>query len=126
MDKRIINRKNAPASDAPYSPAIACGSFIFVSGQVPIDPGTGAIISADFGEQAEQCFQNLRAILEEAGSSLEKVVKTTAFLTNLDDFGKLNEAYKRHFPKERPARSCIEASRLPLGARVEIEAIAVI
>ena len=126
MQKKIIAMKNAPATDAPYSPAVICGSLVFVSGQVPLDPQTGAIVPGDFEKQAEQVFQNLKLVLEESGTSLEQVVKTTAFLTSMDDLGKLNEVYKRHFPKDRPARSCVAVSGLPLGAKVEIEAIAVI
>jgi 2-iminobutanoate/2-iminopropanoate deaminase len=126
MQKRVNIRKDAPAKDSPYSPAIVWGSLVFVSGQVPLNPQTGTIVSGDFEKQAEQAFQNLKTILEEAGSSLDKVLKTTSFLTNMDDLGKLNEVYKRHFPKDRPARSCVEVSRLPRGAKVEIEAIAII
>jgi len=99
---------------------------VFVSGQVPVDPKNGQIISDDFGQQAEQVFSNLKDVLGNADSSLEKVVKTTAFLTDLGDFGVLNEVYKKHFPKDRPARSCVEVSALPFGAKVEIEAIALI
>ena len=126
MEKRIVTRKDIPATDSPYSPAVVFGELVFVSGQVPVDPVSGAIISNDFEQQVEQVFRNLEAILAEAGSSLSKVVKTTAFLTDVDDFPKLNEAFKRHFPNDRPARSCVEVSRLPFDAKIEIEAIAAI
>ena len=120
MNKKAIDQK----PDAPYSPAVICGEMIFVSGQVPIDPQSGKIVSDDFREQAEQIFANLKSVLERSGSSLDKIVKTTAFLTSMDDFGVLNEVYKKHFLKDRPARSCVEVCALPFGAKVEIEAIA--
>lgn len=124
MKKRVVERKDIKSADAPYSPGIVHGSLLFVSGQVPVDPKTGAIVSTDFEAQAEQVFKNMRVILEEAGSSMENVLKTTAFLIDMNDFGKLNEAYKKHFPTDRPARSCVEVCKLPFDARVEIEAIA--
>lgn len=126
MEKKVIKLKKSSQIDSPYSPAVVCGLFVFVSGQVPIDPNTGGIISDDFKQQAEQTCENLKAIVEEAGSSLDKVVKTTAFLTDLENFPQLNEVYKKYFAKERPARSCVEVSKLPFEAKVEIEAIATI
>ncbi len=124
MQKKIVTRKDIPATDSPYSPAVIYDSLIFVSGQVPVDALKGSITTADFGEQVEVTFQNLTAVLEAAGSSLDNVIKTTVFLVNMDDFGKFNEIYEKHFPTDRPARSCIEVSRLPFDAKVEIEAIA--
>ncbi len=124
MEKKTVTRKDAPATDLPYSPAILYGSLVFVSGQVPIDPGTGAINSQDFTEQVEMVMKNLDAILREAGSSMEKIIKTTVFLRSMENFGKLNEIFKQYFPNDRPARSCVEVSRLPFEAEVEIEAIA--
>ncbi|MBM3133646.1 MAG: RidA family protein [Chloroflexi bacterium] len=124
MEKRIVTRKDAPKSDSPYSPAVVCGSLVFVSGQVPIDPSTGAFRSGTLAEQANLTLENLRAVLEEAGSSMDKVLKTTVFLADMADFAAFNEIYKRYFPKDRPARSCIGVKELPFGARVEIEAIA--
>lgn len=122
MQKKVI----LGSVEAPYSPAVICGDLVFVSGQVPVDPQSGEIVSEDFREQAEQVFVNLKSVLERAGSNSEKVVKTTAFLVDLNDFGVLNEAYKKHFPENRPARSCVEVSALPFGAKVEIEAIALL
>lgn len=126
MEKKVIHKKGVAATDAPYSPAVAFGSLLFISGQVPIDPSTGSLISDDFRAQAEQTFENLKIVLKDAGSSLDKVLKTTAFLTDMKDFPILNEVYKKHFPTDRPARSCIEVRALPFGAKVEIEAIAAI
>ena len=126
MEKKVITLKKTPVTDSPYSPAIAYGSILFVSGQVPIDPNTGDVVSDDFEQQTEQTFVNLITILEEAGSSLDRVIKTTAFLTDMGDFPKLNEVYKKYFQKDRPARSCVEVSRLPFNAKIEIEAIAAI
>lgn len=126
MEKKVITLKKTPSTDSPYSPAIAYGSLLFVSGQVPIDPNTGDVVSDDFEQQTEQTFVNLITILEEAGSSLDRVIKTTAFLTDMGDFPKLNEVYKKYFQKDRPARSCVEVSRLPFNAKIEIEAIAAI
>ncbi len=124
MQKKIVTRKDVPVTDSPYSPAVIYDSLIFVSGQVPVDALKGSITSDDFEEQVEVTFQNLKAVLEAAGSSLEDVIKTTVFLINMDDFVMFNEIYKKHFPTDRPARSCIEVSRLPFDAKVEIEAIA--
>ncbi len=126
MEKRMVSQKDISASDSPYSPAVICGELVFISGQVPIDSNTKVIVADDFEQQVEQVFCNLKNILHEVGSSLEKVVKTTVFLTSLDDFPLLNEVYMRQFFKDRPARSCVEISRLPFGAKVEIEAIAII
>ncbi|NQT71396.1 MAG: hypothetical protein HQ553_01340 [Chloroflexi bacterium] len=114
MEKKAIILKTS-ATDSPYSPAMVYGSLVFVSGQVPIDPKKGNLISNDFEQQVEQTFVNLKTILEEAGSSLDRVIKTTAFLTDMGDFPKLNEVYKKHFQKDRPARSCVEVSRLPFN-----------
>jgi len=125
MKKKAIILKTT-STDSPYSPAIAYGSLLFVSGQVPIDTNNGNLISDDFEQQVEQTFINLKTILEEAGSSLDRVIKTTAFLTDMGDFPKLNEVYKEYFRKDRPARSCIEVSKLPFNAKIEIEAIAAI
>ncbi|MCL0088027.1 Rid family detoxifying hydrolase, partial [Dehalococcoidia bacterium] len=118
--------KDAPAADSPYSPAIVYGSLVFVSGQGPLDPKTKAIVSGSFEEELELTLQNLKSILEEAGSSMDKVLKVTVFLSRMEDFAKLNEVYKRHFVEDRPARTCIEAAGLPFDMKVEIEAIAAI
>jgi 2-iminobutanoate/2-iminopropanoate deaminase len=126
MEKKTISENITVSIDLPYSPAVAYGNIVYISGQVPMNPETNSIVAADFSDQAEQVFSNLEYTLTQSGSSLEKVIKTTAFLTNLDDFPALNEIYKKRFPNERPARSCVEVSRLPFDAKVEIEAIAYI
>ena len=126
MQKKVVTRKDALATDSPYSPAILYGSLLFISGQGPLDPKTKAIVSGSFEEEAELALQNLKIILEEAGSSMDKVLKVTVFLSRMEDFPKFNEIYKRYFIKDRPARTCIEASRLPFDMKVEIEAIAAI
>ncbi|MCL0087258.1 Rid family detoxifying hydrolase [Dehalococcoidia bacterium] len=126
MQKKAVLRKDAPAADSPYSPAIVYGSLVFVSGQGPLDPKTKAIVSGSFEEELELTLQNLKSILEEAGSSMDKVLKVTVFLSRMEDFAKLNEVYKRHFVEDRPARTCIEVAGLPFDMKVEIEAIAAI
>ena len=124
-DKRVVRTEAAPApfQGAPYSQAIAAGDFVFVSGQLGLKPGDSAI-SGGIEEQTEQIFANLRAILEAAGSGLDRLVKTTVFLQNLHDFPAMNEVYKQHVGDQPPARSTVEIAKLPSGALVEIEAIA--
>jgi 2-iminobutanoate/2-iminopropanoate deaminase len=116
----------APFQGAPYSQAIKAGAFVFVSGQLALEPGHTELRGGSIQEQTEQVFANLRAILEEAGSSLERLVKTTVFLQNLDDFQGMNEVYTRHVGDRPPARSTVEVARLPSGALVEIEAVALL
>jgi 2-iminobutanoate/2-iminopropanoate deaminase len=128
MSTRIVIRTEAapaPFQGAPYSQAIRNGDLVFVSGQLGLKPGETAI-SGTIQDQTEQIFQNLKAILEEAGSGLDRIVKTTVFLTDLNSFQGMNEVYARHVGDERPARSTVEISALPSGALVEIEAIAAI
>ena len=119
----IIETKKAPAAIGPYSQAITTGGLVFTSGQIPIDPASGSIAANDIAGQARQAIQNLAAVLEAAGSGLDKVVKTTCFLTDINDFAVFNEIYAELFPG-KPARSCVEVSNLPKGALVEIEAVA--
>ena len=114
----------APFRGAPYSQAIRFGDLVFVSGQLAIDPTTNELVEGGISEQTEQVLANVRAILEEAGSSLENVVKATIFLVDLDDFGAMNEVYARHMGDPPPARATIEVAGLPTGARIEIDAIA--
>jgi 2-iminobutanoate/2-iminopropanoate deaminase len=126
--ERIVIRTEAapaPFQGAPYSQAIRNGELVFVSGQLGLKPGDTAI-SGSIQDQTEQIFQNLKAILEEAGSGLDRIVKTTVFLTDLGNFQGMNEVYARHVGEERPARSTVEISALPSGALVEIEAIATV
>ena len=116
----------APFQGAPYSQAIRIGDLVFVSGQLALRPGETELAGGSIGEQTEQIFANLRAILEAAGSSLDRLVKTTVFLTSLDDFAGMNEVYARHVGDRPPARATVEIAGLPSGALVEIEAIALV
>jgi 2-iminobutanoate/2-iminopropanoate deaminase len=124
-EKRVVRTEAAPApfQGAPYSQAISAGGFVFVSGQLGLKPGDTAI-SGGIGEQTEQVLANLKAILEEAGSGLDRLVKTTVFLQHLDDFQAMNEVYAKHVGKQPPARATVEVAKLPSGALVEIEAVA--
>ena len=126
-EKRVIRTEAAPApfQGAPYSQAIAAGGFVFVSGQLGLKPGDTAI-SGGISEQTEQVCANLQAILAEAGSGLDRLVKTTVFLQHLDDFQAMNEVYARHVGDRPPARATVEVGKLPSGALVEIEAIALL
>ncbi len=118
-----VSTNNAPAAIGPYSQAIKVGKFIFTSGQIPINPISGNIEAADITAQAEQVMKNLGAVLAEAGTSLEKAVKTTCFLADIADFAAFNEVYAKYFT-EKPARSCVAVKSLPKGALVEVEVIA--
>jgi len=121
-----IVTKNAPAAIGPYSQGIQTGKLVFVSGQLPIDPATGAFPEGDIKALTAQSLRNIAAILAQAGGTMENVVKTTIFVKNLADFADVNEAYAVFFGATPPARSCVEVSALPKGAAVEIEAIAYI
>ncbi len=123
--KEIITTENAPGAIGPYSQAIKAGNMLFCSGQIPIDPNTNEFISEDIAEQTEQVLKNLTAVLEAAGMSLTKVVKTTVFLADMNDFAAVNEVYARFFSDNKPARATVQAARLPRDARVEIDCIAV-
>jgi 2-iminobutanoate/2-iminopropanoate deaminase len=124
-EKSVVRTEAAPApfQGAPYSQAIRTGEFVFVAGQLGVKPGESEI-GGGIGEQTEQAFANLRAILEAAGSGLDRLVKTTVFLTDLGDFAAMNDVYARHVGDRPPARSTIEVSKLPSGAHIEIEAVA--
>lgn len=117
-----INAVNAPEAIGPYSHGIISGNMFYSSGQIPIDPETGNLVEADIKVQTKQVINNLKNVLEAAGSGIEKVVKTTCFLKNIADFAEFNEVYAKSF-MHKPARSCVEASALPKGALVEIEVI---
>ncbi len=125
-EKSVVRTEAAPApfQGAPYSQAISAGGLVFVSGQLALRPDHAEIVGESITEQTEQVFANLRAILEAAGTGLDRLVKTTVYLADLDDFGAMNEVYARHVGDRPPARATIEVSALPSGARVEIEAIA--
>ncbi|HHT9135488.1 MAG TPA: RidA family protein [Candidatus Avalokitesvara rifleensis] len=124
-DKVVISTKNAPQAIGPYSQGIRAGPLVFVSGQIPIDPATGDVIKGDIRTQTRRVLENLRGVLEAAGTSLKGVVKTTIFLANMEDYGAVNEVYAEFFKDSRPARATVEASRLPKDVGVEIEAIAI-
>ncbi len=121
-----IETDGAAAAIGPYSQAIRCDNLLFVSGQIPLDPATGELVSEDIGEQTHRALQSLSAILKAAGSSLDRVVKTTVFLTDLDDFHVVNSIYATYFDAPAPARSTVQVSRLPKAVSVEIDAIAVL
>ncbi|HEV2762097.1 MAG TPA: RidA family protein [Pyrinomonadaceae bacterium] len=122
--RQVISTKNAPQAIGPYSQAVAAGGFVFASGQIPIDPETGEFVPGGIAEQTEQVLKNLSALLEAAGTGLGRVVKTTVFLADMNEFAAMNEVYGRYFKEGPPARSTVEAARLPRDARVEIEAVA--
>jgi 2-iminobutanoate/2-iminopropanoate deaminase len=126
MAKAVVRTEQAPApfQGAPYSQAIKAGGFVFVSGQLGLAPGATEMVGAAIGEQTEQIFDNLEAILSEAGSGVDRIVKTTVFLADLEDFQGMNEVYARRVGASPPARSTIEVGALPSGALVEIDAIA--
>ncbi len=124
MEKRVVRPEGGPPAKGPYSPAVIVGDLVFLSGQIPIDGKTGEINRGDIAEQAELVFQNIKFLLEEAGSSLAKVVKTTVYLADIADFGAVNEVYARRFGPDFPARTCIEVAKLPLDVKIEVEAIA--
>jgi len=126
MKKEVISAKNAPEALGPYSQAIKCGSMLFLSGQTPVNPADGVLVTGDIKAATAQCFENIKSVLSAAGANLENVVKMTVFLKNFDDFKDMNEVYKSYFSADFPARSCIQAAKLPLDCMVEIEAIAMV
>ena len=124
MEKSVISTNNAPAAIGPYSQAIKVGNLVFISGQIPIIPATGEILRGDIKLQTRQALENLKHILEAAGSSLDNVVKTTVFMKDLNDYTAINDVYKEFFTNKPPARATVQAARLPRDVGVEIEAIA--
>lgn len=120
---KIVHTNSAPAAVGPYSQAVISGGMVYTAGQVALDPETGSMVGTDVKEQAHRVMKNLAAVLEAAGSSLDKAVKTTCFLTNMDDFGAFNDVYAEYFPG-KPARSCVGVKSLPKGALCEVEVIA--
>lgn len=122
--KKVIETKNAPAAIGPYSQAIQAGDFIYVSGQIPVDPETGALVNRPIADQAGQSLKNLKAVLEAAGYSLQDVIKTTVFITDMANFATVNSVYAKYFEKDCPARSCVAVKELPKDALIEIEAVA--
>lgn len=126
MTKQVITTADAPAAIGPYSQAIRVGNLVFTSGQIPLHPQTGDIVGETAAEQARQVLQNLQAVLQAAGASLQNVVKTTIFLTDLSQFAAVNAVYSEFFPENPPARSTVQVAALPRGVQVEIEAIAIV
>lgn len=124
MAAEIVATDNAPGAIGPYSQAMKLNGIVYTAGQIPLDPQSMKIVDGDVRDQAEQVMKNLAAVLEAAGSSLSRVVKTTCFLVDLGDFATFNEVYGKHMGDSRPARSTIQVAALPAGARVEVEAIA--
>jgi 2-iminobutanoate/2-iminopropanoate deaminase len=122
--KETIQTARAPQAIGPYSQAIKAGGFIFVSGQIPINPATGEVVEGDVAAQTDRVLQNIRSILDDSGSSLADVVKTTVFLADMKDFAAMNQVYATYFGTESPARAAVEVSRLPKDVMVEIEVIA--
>lgn len=126
MSKQAVSTEQAPKALGPYSQAVRAGNFLFLSGQIPLDPTTGQIVGTAVAEQAEQVLKNLTAVLAAQKLTLANVVKTTVFLKDMNDFGTFNEVYGKFVPAPYPARSTVEVARLPKDVRIEIEAIAVI
>jgi 2-iminobutanoate/2-iminopropanoate deaminase len=126
MTIEIVVSDNAPAAIGPYSQAVKTGNMLFTSGQIPINPETGELVSGSVEEQARQVLKNLKSVLNAAGTGLENVVKTTVFIKDMNDFATVNKVYNEYFKAPYPARSCVEVARLPKDASVEIEAIAII
>ncbi|OOO00278.1 MAG: regulator [Epulopiscium sp. Nele67-Bin004] len=120
---RVIHTDNAPAAIGPYSQAMAYGNLVQTSGQIPVDPATGEVVGDDITTQTEQVMKNLGAVLEASGASFERALKTTCFLTNMDDFAAFNAVYEKYFVN-KPARSCVAVKALPKGVLVEVECVA--
>jgi 2-iminobutanoate/2-iminopropanoate deaminase len=124
MQKQIISTDKAPQAIGPYSQAVKFDNLLYISGQIPLEPISGQVLKADIKEQTKQILNNLNAVLIEGGSSLDNVLRTTIFLTNLDDYSEVNEVYAEFFEKSMPARSTVQVSRLPMDVQIEIDAIA--
>jgi len=122
--RRSIDTERAPRAIGPYAQGVAAGGFLFLSGQVPLDPSTGEMVRGSLQDEVSRVLENLKAVLQAAGATLDQVVRTTIFLTDLKDFEDMNAAYARYFGKARPARSTVQVVALPRGARIEIDAIA--
>ncbi|HSB15026.1 MAG TPA: RidA family protein [Bryobacteraceae bacterium] len=122
--KTIIATDRAPKAIGPYSQAVVANGLVFASGQIPLDPTTGILIEGDIAAQTERVLENLKAVLEAAGSSLDRVLRVTVFLKDVNDFAAMNDVYGRYFANQPPSRSTIEAARLPRNAKVEMDAIA--
>ncbi|MDJ0808506.1 MAG: RidA family protein [Desulfobacterales bacterium] len=126
MERQIISTTEAPSAIGPYSQAVQVGGMLFVSGQIPIDPVSGELVQGGVEAETRQVLNNLKAILEAAGSSLEKVVKATLFIADMNQFGTINAIYAEYFQTDPPARACVEVARLPKDVQIEIEAVALV
>ena len=126
MLKEIISTDKAPAAIGPYSQAVRAGGFLFLSGQIPLDPATMAVVSGSVSDQAERVMKNIKGVLESQGLDMSSVVKATVFIKDMNDFAAVNEVYAKYFHKDAPARSCVEVCRLPKDVLVEMEAIALL
>ena len=124
--REIISTEHGPKAIGPYSQAVKANGFVFTAGQVALDPATGSVVGTEIKAETERVMENLKGIVEAAGSSLHKVVKTTVFLKDMNEFSSMNEVYARYFPAAPPARSTVEVSRLPKDVRVEIEVVALL
>jgi 2-iminobutanoate/2-iminopropanoate deaminase len=126
MKKRVIQTEKAPKAIGPYSQAIQAGNFLFLSGQIPLDPKTGELVKGDIRKQTQQVLENIKEILESQGLGMENVVKATLFLKDIGNFNQVNEVYANYFPSSPPARSTVEVAKLPRDTDIEIEAIALV
>lgn len=125
MSKKLIETKNAPEALGPYSQAVSINGFLFLSGQIGIDPAVGKVVEGGVAEQTKQIFSNIKNVLAEAGGTLDDIVKVTVFLKNMDDFSLVNSIYAEYFTRPYPARSAVQVAKLPLDVDIEIETIAV-
>ena len=126
MRKKVIQTERAPKAIGPYSQAIQAGNLLFLSGQIPLDPKTGELVKGDIGQQTKQVLENIKEILESQKLGMENVAKVTIFLKDIGNFNRVNEVYAAYFPPPAPARSTVEVAKLPRGAEIEIEAIALV
>jgi len=126
VEKKVIQTEKAPKAIGPYSQAIQAGDFLFLSGQIPLDPKTGELVKGDIRQQTQQVLENIKGVLESQKLGMEDVVKVTIFLKDIGDFNQVNEVYATYFPSSPPARSTVEVTKLPRNADIEIEAIALI
>ena len=124
MKREVIKSEKAPKAIGPYEQALKLDGWVYTSGQIPLDPQSGAMVEGGIGAQTRQVLENLRRVLEAAGTSMNRVVKTTVYMTNLADFQKMNEIYAEYFPQDKPVRSTVGVASLPRGAMVEIDLIA--
>ena len=126
VSRKVVSTNKAPAAIGPYSQAIVAGNLVFTAGQIPIDPKTSQLVTGEIQAQTRLVLENLKAVLEAAGTDLSHVVKTTVFLKDMNDFGAMNEVYAQYFPQNPPARSAVQAARLPKDVGIEIECVAVL